>query len=264
MNKELLASISEELQKQRRMLLQQVLSNEADFEKMSDAREPELEEHAQGERIATLLRHLDEREQERLGEIDAALARIEAGTYGRCENCGRAIDDDRLRALPTTVFCGDCSAKLKSREPREGEELPESGRLPPDLEILDDKEVNDRLMEMVREDGQVDTEELRIITRNGVLHLKGAVPSEEEHQVLLRILTDVAGVHEIVDRLEIRRIAWERDDRSKTDESATEVQPGTIPKKEPYGGTEDPVLANEEGVDYEPPANPPPPPHRKE
>ena len=41
------------------------------------------------------------------------------------------------------------------------------------------------------------------------------------------------------------------------------VQPGTIPRKEPYGGTEDPVLANEEGVDYEPPANPPPPPIAK-
>lgn len=69
MNKELLAAINEALQKQRRTLLRQVSGNEADFEKMSDDREPEL--HVQEERIATVLRHLDDREQERLGEIDA-------------------------------------------------------------------------------------------------------------------------------------------------------------------------------------------------
>jgi BON domain len=102
----------------------------------------------------------------------------------------------------------------------------------------------------------VDTEELQITTRNGVVFLEGAVPSETEHEILLNILTDVAGVQEIKDNLEIQRLAWEREDRFK-EEAAEDVQPGTIPKDEPYSGTEDPVVADEEGVDYEPPVNQP-------
>lgn len=44
-------------------------------------------------------------------ELDAALARIDAGTWGRCERCGGAIGRDRLRALPETRVCLPC-AKL--------------------------------------------------------------------------------------------------------------------------------------------------------
>jgi DnaK suppressor protein len=42
------------------------------------------------------------------GEIRAALARIDEGTYGRCAACGAAIDPRRLRALPTTLRCLAC------------------------------------------------------------------------------------------------------------------------------------------------------------
>jgi RNA polymerase-binding transcription factor DksA len=51
-----------------------------------------------------------ERESELL-ELEAALARIEAGTWGRCERCGGAVGRDRLRALPETRVCLPC-AKL--------------------------------------------------------------------------------------------------------------------------------------------------------
>jgi DnaK suppressor protein len=39
--------------------------------------------------------------QEHLDEVDAALARLDAGTYGTCERCGRPIDPARLEARPT-------------------------------------------------------------------------------------------------------------------------------------------------------------------
>jgi DnaK suppressor protein len=263
MKKKLLDFVSEAMQKQRRRLLRQAALDDESFKKMIDDRESELEEHAQEERISSVLKNLEDREQERLREIDAALARIEAGVYGKCENCGRGIDETRLRAIPTTLLCASCSTELDKRGTGWGEWAPESGRLPPDLDLLDDDEVRERLLELVRENEQVDIEELQIIARNGVIYLEGAIPSEREQEVLLRILTDIAGVQEVVDHLEIRRLAWERGDRSKQ-ESAGDVQPENLPKKEPYGGTEDPVLANEEGVDYEPPANPPPPPHREE
>jgi RNA polymerase-binding transcription factor DksA len=43
-----------------------------------------------------------------LNEVEQSLARLDAGTYGRCEECGEAIDDARLAELPTTRRCGTC------------------------------------------------------------------------------------------------------------------------------------------------------------
>jgi len=40
----------------------------------------------------------------RLAEIDHALAKFDAGTYGRCERCGRPIPIARLRALPEARY----------------------------------------------------------------------------------------------------------------------------------------------------------------
>ncbi|MGH2806847.1 MAG: TraR/DksA family transcriptional regulator [Actinomycetota bacterium] len=40
-----------------------------------------------------------------LRAVDAALQRIEEGTYGRCERCGREIPFERLEARPTATLC---------------------------------------------------------------------------------------------------------------------------------------------------------------
>lgn len=49
-----------------------------------------------------------------LDKVTAALRRIDAGTYGVCERCGRGIDKARIRALPYSVLCIDCK-KLEER-----------------------------------------------------------------------------------------------------------------------------------------------------
>ena len=41
-------------------------------------------------------------------EIDDALARIDAGTYGTCIRCGQPIPDERLAAVPYAVLCVSC------------------------------------------------------------------------------------------------------------------------------------------------------------
>lgn len=41
--------------------------------------------------------------------LDAALHRLAAGTYGRCEACGRAIGAERLAANPITQRCVPCA-----------------------------------------------------------------------------------------------------------------------------------------------------------
>lgn len=46
-----------------------------------------------------------------LRDVDRALAKIDAGTYGACESCGKPISSERLEALPWAVLCIDCKQK---------------------------------------------------------------------------------------------------------------------------------------------------------
>lgn len=41
-------------------------------------------------------------------EVLTALQRMDEGTYGKCENCGRPIPLERLEAIPTTTLCVAC------------------------------------------------------------------------------------------------------------------------------------------------------------
>ncbi len=54
---------------------------------------------------------LIENEQETLDLIHEALKRINAGSFGACEECGEAIARPRLRALPYTPYCIECARK---------------------------------------------------------------------------------------------------------------------------------------------------------
>jgi RNA polymerase-binding transcription factor DksA len=56
--------------------------------------------------VATLVREGEQH----LDDIDAALARLDAGTYGSCERCGSPIPEGRLEARPTTRRCVGCAA----------------------------------------------------------------------------------------------------------------------------------------------------------
>ncbi len=47
-------------------------------------------------------------------DVDAALARIEAGTYGTCANCGVEIAAARLEFRPASILCIDCKSKAAS------------------------------------------------------------------------------------------------------------------------------------------------------
>jgi DnaK suppressor protein len=54
---------------------------------------------------------LEETDGRLLTAIDAALARIDAGTYGICVNCGAQIAPERLEAMPWATLCIDCKRK---------------------------------------------------------------------------------------------------------------------------------------------------------
>ena len=51
---------------------------------------------------------LRDRAIQQLELVAAALARIDAGTFGTCTNCGKPIAAERLEALPWAAWCIDC------------------------------------------------------------------------------------------------------------------------------------------------------------
>ena len=61
-----------------------------------------------------------DRERKLISKIKDALVRIEAGTYGICEECGENISDERLKARPVTTLCIDCKKKQENQEKLKG------------------------------------------------------------------------------------------------------------------------------------------------
>ncbi|MFI5825889.1 TraR/DksA family transcriptional regulator [Streptomyces sp. NPDC051578] len=50
-----------------------------------------------------------------LEQTERALERLEAGTYGFCENCGKPIGKARMQAFPRATLCVDCKQKQERR-----------------------------------------------------------------------------------------------------------------------------------------------------
>lgn len=45
--------------------------------------------------------------------VQYALGRIETGSYGICQSCGRPVNPERLRAIPETPLCVECQARTE-------------------------------------------------------------------------------------------------------------------------------------------------------
>jgi DnaK suppressor protein len=55
---------------------------------------------------------LRDRAIQHLAQVDAALARLDDGTFGQCIRCGSAIAAARLEALPWAAHCIDCQTAI--------------------------------------------------------------------------------------------------------------------------------------------------------
>jgi DnaK suppressor protein len=240
MNEITLQFMAYALRRQRESFFKEFLGVEADLRFIAEDRESELEERAQEERSARVLARLDDRNRHLIEEIDAALQRIAEGTYGTCEKCEREIPVARLHALPAARFCVRCAGANEKRLPiARKEEVPRTGKVSGDDGLLTDNELETGIRERVREDGRIDTQELRVACRRGVVYLDGALPSEAEHRI-------------VVDHLQVEELLWEREDRFR-EEPPEECLPWTEPS-----GTEDIMESTEENIDFVPPASPTP------
>lgn len=54
-----------------------------------------------------------QRRLERIDHIEAALHRLDEGSWGVCEACGERIASARMEALPTATLCVDCASKRR-------------------------------------------------------------------------------------------------------------------------------------------------------
>ncbi len=73
-----------------------------------------LLEDAATESVSAVLSRHDGGERHLLDEIDAAQARLAAGTFGACERCAKPIPLARLRAMPTARLCVACERAAES------------------------------------------------------------------------------------------------------------------------------------------------------
>ena len=114
-NKRLIATLKKRLEEEREELLVQAANLEADAADES-WKEPRSDDDAETgtatferERTMSLARNA----RQTIIQIERALDRIEAGSYGLCINCGEPIAVERLEALPQAVDCLDCRRKAE-------------------------------------------------------------------------------------------------------------------------------------------------------
>lgn len=80
---------------------------------MGNSRQGDMADQAEGINEVHIALKLRQTDAKILQAIEEALARIERGTYGICRDCGEAISDARLGAIPWTRVCIACKEKQK-------------------------------------------------------------------------------------------------------------------------------------------------------
>jgi DnaK suppressor protein len=107
-----LDALRADLQRRRRVILETSRRADAEIDALRSAeRDPEFEEGAQSEHEQFTLARLSETQRREILQIDAAIARIDAGEYGVCRDCEQEIDPRRLAAVPYALLCTECAAR---------------------------------------------------------------------------------------------------------------------------------------------------------
>ncbi len=105
------------------MLEEAKQKGDSTLEELTDSNEvfadPADRATAESDRAFTL--RIRDRERRLIRKIQAALTRIDDGTYGICEDCGDDISVPRLKARPVTRLCINCKAKQEEDEHLRGD-----------------------------------------------------------------------------------------------------------------------------------------------
>jgi len=91
----------------------------AEVAEVKDAEEQSVNDFVRDVELALI-----EMTSETLGQIDEAMHRLEAGTYGVCANCGTEIAEARLKAVPFATLCRACQEAQESLQAEQREARP--------------------------------------------------------------------------------------------------------------------------------------------
>ena len=173
----------------------------------------ELEEEAQKASIAKPYDKLDEKRKTEIEQIDLALVKMSIGDYGVCESCGDDIAPKRLQAIPWARLCVECARDYERQRMSlpQTSELVIAGKVPDEYQGLPNQQIISLIYERLQADERVDTEELKVSFRKGVVFLDGMLESEAEHDFILQFLTESMGFSSIVDRIGIGELGVEED-----------------------------------------------------
>jgi DnaK suppressor protein len=112
-----LEEIEAQLREERAVYIQQADLLKAEADLLAADREPGDvqfdEESGEGDTLAVERERdlaLSAQARAAVDEIDSALAKIAAGTYGTCDQCGKLIPQERLRAIPFAAMCVQCKS----------------------------------------------------------------------------------------------------------------------------------------------------------
>ena len=113
MDPETIQKYRERLLSQQQQIERRIFQIGSDLYDMESERDIEYTDHAQAEAVNDPMIAQDERSRHLIEEIQAALARLDEGTYGACERCGEPINPARLEALPTARRCVPCQEEVE-------------------------------------------------------------------------------------------------------------------------------------------------------
>ena len=108
MNRDLVDEFAQRLRAARAELYRTVVQTDDELATLEGHQPGAPGEDVATELVTAVLSRLEGQEKHALDEIDAAQARLAAGTFGVCEGCGTPIPLARLRAMPTARSCVSC------------------------------------------------------------------------------------------------------------------------------------------------------------
>lgn len=98
--------LQSQLQAKREQLIQRIQAIRADF---AQGRSEDSQERAVEQENDETLSAIEHEAEHELRLVEHALEQLGQGRYGLCENCGNAIAEPRLKALPYANLCIDCA-----------------------------------------------------------------------------------------------------------------------------------------------------------
>jgi len=113
MNQKKMQSFREILVEERNRIIEDLISDNEEFNSLDQTESGDLVDQAYKYHEKEFLINLSSNEQKKLKSIEEALLKIDAGTYGKCVDCGGEIDENRLEALPYADTCVSCKNKQK-------------------------------------------------------------------------------------------------------------------------------------------------------